>query len=768
MRSSLICLLLAVPFAGQAQFELRFDPTVPVVRDGAPLGLAWGGGLNYPQFSNIDLNADGTPDLLLFDRSGGKAISLLHTGTPGAESYTLTHEYDNVLPFPFLRDWTLMRDYNCDGKEDIFTCTSPIGTAGFAVYKNTSVGSNLSFELVKEVVGGLYPPMSPNLYVASIDIPGIIDVDGDGDLDVLTFSVEGSHVDYMKNMSMELYGTCDSLTFERRNNCWGFFYENSNNNSVTLNFPCDWNQPNPEMPLSPDEVEELADLLRSDPSRAGEVQERLSAAHFGSTLTPIDLDGNGVIDLVLGDVAYPNLVALMNGGEVDSAMMVSQDIQFPSYDVPANLTVFPAAFHVDVNNDGRRDLMVAPSYQGLSQNKVSVWYYRNTSATAGVVLQKVDEDLFQGDMIDLGEGAWPVLFDHNGDGLMDLIVANYGYYSPNSAYPCKFALLENTGTAQQPAFTQVTDDYMGLSTSGIGNAMYPAFGDVDGDGDLDLYIGDLQGLIHFYRNISTGPVASFQLAQAAVQNDLGQNIDVGQSATPLLHDLDDDGLLDLIVGERNGNLNHYRNIGSSSAPTWQFVTDSLGKVDTREYWNVTGFSTPFIYRNEAGDRQLLCGSESGWIHHYNDIEEHLDGAWNLVDSMWMDIREGGRTAVVVHDFNGDADPDAVVGNYRGGLSFFRNDFSVGIGSQDPSDWPAENVFTLAPNPSASSTDLVIGIPLVRDVQLSLCDGTGRILRTLPVRSKRLTLSTTDLPNGVYLLRLADEGRSWTQRLVVLH
>ncbi len=72
-------------------------------------------------------------------------------------------------------------------------------------------------------------------------------------------------------------------------------------------------------------------------------------------------------------------------------------------------------------------------------------------------------------MLEFGEGAYPVPFDHNGDGLMDLIVANNGYFHPSGDHVGKLALLENVGTPTAPAFNMVTDDYMGLSTSGIGN-----------------------------------------------------------------------------------------------------------------------------------------------------------------------------------------------------------------------------------------------------------------------------------------------------------
>ena len=53
------------------------------------------------------------------------------------------------------------------------------------------------------------------------DIPAIVDVDLDGDLDILTFHIGGSNVEYHQNQSMDLYGVPDSLIFEVRNRMLG-------------------------------------------------------------------------------------------------------------------------------------------------------------------------------------------------------------------------------------------------------------------------------------------------------------------------------------------------------------------------------------------------------------------------------------------------------------------------------------------------------------------------------------------------------------------
>ena len=763
LRPFLLPPLLFLLCHAHGQFDLRFDPSVPVNAGGNDVPKAWWGGLDAPQFSNIDLDGDGVKDLFAFDRSGGKALTLLRQEGNHPSGYVLSHAYDNVHPLNDLKEWAILRDYNCDGKEDLFTAV--IGESGMAVYKNTSSGGELSFELEKALVGAEYPPMSPNLYIPSTDIPGIVDVDGDGDLDVLTFSILGSYIDYLKNMSMETYGTCDSLVFVRRNVCWGYFYENSLNNSVTLDHICTFNVPNPEGHPEPHELEELLAAARAGDVMPDSLLKGLRAAHAGSSLTPMDLDGNGLMDLVLGDIGANNLVALTNGGALDSAHMVTQDTAFPAYDIPVDITLFPAVYHVDVDNDGVRDVVVAPNFPGGSNNTTGVWYYRNISGGSGVVLNQQTEGFLQNEMLDFGEGSLPVLFDHNGDGLMDLVVTNYGYFVQTSVYSPRLALLENTGTATAPAFTLITDNYMGLDASGIGNAMYPAFGDLDGDGRQDMLIGDDLGTMHFFRNISTTTVADFQLEQAVIQTIDGQPIDVGRRATPLLHDLDDDGLLDLIVGERNGNLNHYRNVGTTGQAAWQLETDSLGDVDVREPFYVTGFSVPFLYEDAGGNRHLLCGSESGWVHHYTGIEGNLLGTWELVDDRWQDLRDGGRSGVVLHDFRGNGHPDAVSGNLRGGLSYWRNDFGTSVWETDGST--GDKPFSVMPNPAAGQVELVLHVPYAAGQVYELLDPSGRVVARTSARMSRTRLDLSGIAAGPYCVRLiGGTAAPSVQRLVV--
>src|SRR5688500_15631463 len=83
---------------------------------GDTLRNAWAGGMDKPQFSNIDLNQDPCADLFVFERIDDK-ISLFIGLAGGGFEYR--PEYEKM--FPAVRVWALLLDYNKDGKEDIFT-----------------------------------------------------------------------------------------------------------------------------------------------------------------------------------------------------------------------------------------------------------------------------------------------------------------------------------------------------------------------------------------------------------------------------------------------------------------------------------------------------------------------------------------------------------------------------------------------------------------------------------------------------------------------
>src|SRR5690554_8195404 len=85
------------------------------------------------------------------------------------------------------------------------------------------------------------------------------------------------------------------------------------------------------------------------------------------------------MDLIIGDIDFNNLTLLINGGSSphDNALMVSYDANFPSDDVPLNLSNFLTAYYEDFDLDGVNDLIVSTTVSGTSDNTKGVWLYKN-------------------------------------------------------------------------------------------------------------------------------------------------------------------------------------------------------------------------------------------------------------------------------------------------------------------------------------------------------------------------------------------------------
>jgi hypothetical protein len=704
------------------------------------LKYAWAGGLNSAQFCTVDINLDGRDDLLVFDRHGNRILPFINEGATGLMNYSFHPELAGL--FPDLHDWVIFADYDCDGKQDIFTYS----LGGIRVFRNVS-DTALRFLLVTPLLKSFYYTGYTNILLTPVDYPGIADLDGDGDLDILTFSGLGSYVEYHKNLSMEKYGTCDSLDYRLTENCWGNFKESEGSNRIILGIVCPYKSP------------DIPGMICRDGN----------PKHTGSTFLVTDLNGDGLRDAVLGDIDFPNLVALYNGGTADSAVMTSQDTLFPGDDRPVWLFSFPSAQMIDPDNDGIEDLVVSPFDPNLviAENTRSAWYYKNTGTHSIPHFHFVTDRFFQEEMIDVGTNSYPVIYDLDGDGLLDLIIGNWGYYDSSwydqgilrSSYTSKISWYRNTGTATAPLFTLATDDLGNLFSFHL-KGLYPAFGDLDGDGDADMLAGNSEGTLLFLLN-TAGP-GKPPVFSSPVFN--YQNIDAGNFSAPQLFDLDGDGLTDLVIGEQKGNLNYYRNTGSLQQPQFTYVTDSLGKVNVTNY-NISydGYSTPCFFAGPDGSTQLLVGSEEGIVHYYRNIDGNLGGTFTPSDSLYRlfsdtpeEVRCGWRTVPAVAHLSDPGFLDLVVGNYSGGLNYFTNRAEPGVNpfiAEEKRN--AVPFFKVYPNPAKDyfciqSVSAITNEPF----HITLVNLFGQTMIERGFKNGRIQKITTgDFPSGIYLLRI---------------
>ena len=377
------------------------------------LSLALAGGLNNPQFSDIDLNDDNLKDLYIFDRSANVSLTFLNNGALGLNAWEFAPDYASNFP-PFTH-WVLLRDYNCDGLDDIFGYSQEPGIPGIEVHRafyNASNEVEFTKVLFPEYFFDIlwFPTQSnfpSNLFVRNIDIPDFIDVDEDGDLDVLTFDNGGAYMEYYENKSADMGYGCDSLIFRLVDNCWGRFAESSVDGTILLSPSSD-----------------------SCINRSTFIGGLSPLQHVGSTLLAFDNDNDLDKEILIGDASLNRIAFLENGLHEDTAFMTVVDPLYPSFDVPVDLFTFPASFMLDVNNDGANDLLIAPNDELVSENIKCSWLYLNegTNEVPGFVFEK--NDFLVSEMIDVGTSSSPVFFDHNGDGLLDIVVGSQGMLTP--------------------------------------------------------------------------------------------------------------------------------------------------------------------------------------------------------------------------------------------------------------------------------------------------------------------------------------------------
>ncbi len=244
----------------------------------------------------------------------------------------------------------------------------------------------------------------------------------------------------------------------------------------------------------------------------------------------------------------------------------------------------------------------------------------------------------------------PAFGDLDGDGDLDLLVGERGG---------RVVLYRNRGNVHAPQWTFESEAYAGID---VGEWAYPALGDLNSDGILDLVVGTGNSGLRIYYNQGTRTAAAWS-------DDPDVTLSGGWHSTAALADLDGDGDLDLLAGQFGESLSLFRNDKVSGVRTWSLVTTSYGNIRIE---GGESLQPCFVDLDKDGDLDLLLGVGAR-LRWYRNSGPKTAPSWTLVTDDFLGWRGSSYVSPAAADWDNDSDPDIVTGEHWGVLRFLRND-----------------------------------------------------------------------------------------------
>jgi hypothetical protein len=735
-------------FAQQQGKVFQIDTTTTVFQGSVLKTMAWCGGFNNPQYNLADLNNDGKKDLVVYDNATSQVITFINKSISSVPDYKYDPKY--ATNFPAVVNYLKLIDYNRDGIVDLFH-KGIQGIAAFKGYYNTQ--NQLCFSFYKNLRYPTPTPSQPtldaNAYVSPADLPGFVDIDFDGDLDFFSYDVFGGFIAYYKNMQIEYAMPNDSIAIILRDECWGKSYQGFVKTQM-LNQTCG--------------------LMGGKPKDLNVIPLAKTTLHAGNTICLLDIDDDGDYDYLNGNVSYNDVQLLINGKydySHNRDSIVAQDTTWPSMGVPAVMNTMPACYYIDIDQNGAKDILVAP-FANNTQNYKNTLYYKNIGTNTNSSFIYVSDSFFSEKMIDLGTNSKPFFYDYDRDGKKDLIVGSDGFYQNSGSLLSRLLLFKNTSTSGNRSFTLINNNFLSIDTLNL-NGAAPAIGDLDKDGKDDLLLGVAStGELVYFKNMALSnasiPIWTLQTKQLKDKN--GNIISVYANAAPFIYDINKDGTNDLLIGCQKGRIVYYENT-STSIGAYSVVkkTDSLGGM--RSTKTMYGNSTIYVGKiDNTSDEYIVLGSYGGPLYRYTGFQSgNTTANYSLLDSNYSLLNAGYNTAPSFADIENDGNIDLVLGNLLGGLKLYNQFYKVSVGVANYEIEPTD--LTLYPNPAHQNVTLSINA-VHADMQVSLYNTLGQLIvsSTFEAGANEMNISVAHLPKGVYYFKIGSESQSFYKEMLV--
>lgn len=249
-------------------------------------------------------------------------------------------------------------------------------------------------------------------------------------------------------------------------------------------------------------------------------------------------------------------------------------------------------------------------------------------------------------------------------------------------------ILRNTGTNEQPVYAAAEQVMAGGQPVDPYGMPSPSWGDFDGDGDLDLLCGEFRDGFTYYENIGTRTKPVYAAGRKLTHAGLPLVMDLCM-ITPTAVDFDGDGDLDLVVGDEDGRVAFIEHTGKVVNGLPQFLPPRYFRQQAADV-KFGALATPYAFDwDDDGDIDLISGNTAGYVAFIENLggsptrwaaPRYLSAGGKLIrelagpngsvqgpaEAKW------GYSILSVADWDGDGLPDIMTNGIWGKVVWYKN------------------------------------------------------------------------------------------------